>query len=355
MVFFVGIAAAICLGLGYVLQQRVAARSKESSGHAVRLLLDLMHQRAWWAGVIVMIIGQLLGGLALGLASVAVVEPLLSASLLFAFIIAAFLSNQRVRWHEILGALLVSAALGVFLAVGDPLSSDHPKANRAVVVLAIAVVAGVVATLVIVGTRRGLVVRSVLFATGAGLLYGLQDVSTRAAAFNIDHLGVRQVFLHAWVYVVIGAAIVGIALSQSAFRAARLDHSLPPIAAAEPIAGIALGIFLLGDTVSVSIPGLAAEAACIAAMIVGVIFIGRSKSLADCGTDVLEASVSESSVSEVPVSEVPVSEVTASTVPIAEPVPSTTPSRRPRLDTDRFREGGLTRPAPRKRLADLEP
>jgi hypothetical protein len=120
---------------------------------------------------------------------------------------------------------------------------------------------------------------------------------------------------------------------------------LPPIAAAEPIAGIALGIFLLGDTVSVSIPGLAAEAACIAAMIVGVIFIGRSKSLADCGTDVLEASVSE----------VPVSELPASNEPIAEPAPSTTPSRRPRLGTDRFREGGLTRPAPRKRLADLEP
>src|SRR6476660_7770313 len=322
MVFFVGIAAAICLGLGYVLQQRVATRSKESSGHAVRLLLDLMHQRAWWAGIIVMIIGQLLGGLALGLASVAVVEPLLSASLLFAFIIAAFLSNQRVRWHEILGALLVSAALGVFLAVGDPLSSDHPKANRAVVVLAIALVA-----------------RSVLFATGAGLLYGLQDVSTRAAAFNIDHLGVRQVFLHAWVYVVIGAAIVGIALSQSAFKAARLDYSLPPIAAAEPIAGIALGIVLLGDTVSVSITGLAAEPACIAAMIVGVIFIGRSKSLADCGTDILEASVSEVPVSEATASNVPVSEATASNVPIAEPVPSTTPSRRPRLDTDRFREG----------------
>ena len=155
--------------------------------------------------------------------------------------------------------------------------------------LAIAVVAGVVATLVMIGNRRGLVVRSVLFATAAGLLYGLQDVSTRAASFTFDRLGVGQVFLHAWAYVVIGAGIVGIAISQSAFKAARLDFSLPPIAAAEPIAGIALGIVLLGDTVSVSIPGLAAEAACIVAMIVGVIFIGRSKSLADCGTDVLEA------------------------------------------------------------------
>jgi drug/metabolite transporter (DMT)-like permease len=289
MVFFVGIAAAICLGLGYVLQQRVAALSQESSGRAFRLLLELMHQRAWWAGIGVMIVGQLLGGLALSLASVALVEPLLSSSLLFAFFIAAFLSKQRVRWHEILGALLVSAALGVFLAVGNPLSSDHPKANRAVVVLAIAVVAGVVAMLVMIGNRRGLVVRSILFATGAGLLYGLQDVSTRAASFTFDRLGVGQVFLHAWAYVVIGAGIVGIAISQSAFKAARLDFSLPPIAAAEPIAGIALGIVLLGDTVSVSIPGLAAEAACIVAMIVGVIFIGRSKSLADCGTAILEA------------------------------------------------------------------
>ena len=151
MVFFVGIAAAICLGLGYVLQQRVAARSKESSGHAVPVAARPDAPAGVVGGHHVMIIGQLLGGLALGLASVAVVEPLLSASLLFAFIIAAFLSNQRVRWHEILGALLVSAALGVFLAVGDPLSSDHPKANRAVVVLAIAVVAGVVATLVMIG------------------------------------------------------------------------------------------------------------------------------------------------------------------------------------------------------------
>ena len=104
MVFFVGIAAAICLGLGYVLQQRVAARSQETTGRAFRLLLELMHQRAWWAGIGVMIIGQLLGGLALGLASVSLVEPLLSSSLLFAFFIAAFLSKQRVRWHEILGA-----------------------------------------------------------------------------------------------------------------------------------------------------------------------------------------------------------------------------------------------------------
>ncbi len=283
MVFLVGVAAALCLGLGYVLQQRVAARAAGSPKRAFRLLWELMHHKVWWAGIAMMVVGQLLGGLALQLATVAVVEPLLAANLLFAFVISAFLSAQRLRWHEILGALLLCAALGVFIAVGNPQSSDHARPNRAVVILAVCVVAGVVAVVAAFGKRRGLVGESILLATGAGLLYGLQDTATRAALLDIDRNGVAQLFLHLWVYVVLAAAVVGIALSQSAFKAARLDYSLPPIAAAEPVTGIALGIVLLGDTVSVSIPGLAAEAACLVAMIVGVIFIGRSKSLAGPG------------------------------------------------------------------------
>jgi hypothetical protein len=70
-------------------------------------------------------------------------------------------------------------------------------------------------------------------------------------------------------------------------------------------------------------------------MIVGVIFIGRSKSLADCGTDLLEASISE--VPDVPAVDAPA---------------SPTVSRRPRSDSGPV---GLSRPSPRKRLADLEP
>jgi hypothetical protein len=91
---------------------------------------------------------------------------------------------------------------------------------------------------------------------------------------------VLALFLHIWVYVVIGSAVVGILLAQSAFKAARLDCSLPPITALEPIAGIGLGIALLGDTVAVSTGGLAAEFSCLLAMVVGVALIARSPSLA---------------------------------------------------------------------------
>jgi drug/metabolite transporter (DMT)-like permease len=283
VVFVVGLAAALSLGIGYVLQQRVASHASQTQLLSIRLLWWLMHKPVWWGGIGAMVIGQALGGLALQLAGVALVEPLLSTSLLFAFGFAAFLSDHRVRWHEIGGALLLSAALGVFIAVGNPHGSSTASSPRAVVVLAVGVVAAVVFALVAVGRRQGLRGESVLLSIGAGLLFGLQDAATRASLLVADHHGVLGLVHSAWSYVVIGSAVVGILLSQSAFAAARLDYSLPPITAAEPIAGIALGVTLLGDVVSVSITGLAIEAACVVGMVAGVVLIGRSRSLADCG------------------------------------------------------------------------
>jgi hypothetical protein len=147
-------------------------------------------------------------------------------------------------------------------------------------VIAVSAVAIVVLVLVMVGRRRATVGESILLASGAGLLYGLQDAATRAALQVVDKHGIVLLWISPWFYVIVGAAVVGILLSQSAFRAARLDYSLPPIAVAEPVAGIALGVSLLGDVISFSIPGLAVEAVCLAAMIAGALLIGRSATLA---------------------------------------------------------------------------
>ncbi|MDP9094198.1 MAG: DMT family transporter [Actinomycetota bacterium] len=280
MVFFVGIAAALLLGLGYVLQQRVAATLPLEELLTLRLLLDLVRRPRWWVGVGCMVVGELLAGLALNLAAVAIVEPLLSTNLLFALAFSAALARQRIRWQEATGAIMLSAALGVFIAVGNPHSSPAPATSGIVIAVAVCTVVGVVALLVIVGKQRGLVGESVLLATGAGLLYGLQDAATRAALVVADHRGIAVMFINPWIYVVIGAAVIGILLSQSAFKAARLDYSLPPIAAAEPLAGIFLGVSLLGDVVSLSVPGLVVESICLVAMVGGVALIGRSSNLA---------------------------------------------------------------------------
>lgn len=279
MVYLVGLAAALCLGLGYVLQQRAASLTPLSEVLHWRLLVDLLHKPMWLWGVVSMVVGQLLGGLALQLASVAVVEPLLSASLLFAFVIAAALSDRRVRWHEVGGAVLLSAALAAFLVVGQPRSSHAPQAGTALSVTALLAVAGAVVLLIVIAQRQRFVVRAVLLSAGAGLLYGLQDAATRKSLLRIDHEGFARVFASPWAYILIGAAVTGLLLAQSAFKLGSLSHSLPPLTATEPLVGIALGVGLLADRVDVSPGRLAVEAACGAAVILGVYLIGTSRTL----------------------------------------------------------------------------
>lgn len=280
MVQFVGVAAALCLGLGYVLQQRVAVTMPLSEVLTWRLLFDLMRRRLWWAGIGSMVAGQVLSGYALQLDTVAAVEPLLSANLLFALAFAAALNRHRIRWQEVVGALLLSAALAVFIAVGNPHSSPAPDTSDLAILAALGGVVGAVVVLVAAARRRGLVVESVLLSTGAGLMYGLQDAATRAALVRFDHRGLVATALSPWAYIVVGSAVVAILLSQSAFKAARLDYSLPPIAAAEPIAGIVLGISLLGDVISLSVTGIVVECLCLVAMVAGAALIGRSPNLA---------------------------------------------------------------------------
>jgi drug/metabolite transporter (DMT)-like permease len=281
MVFAAGLLAAVFLGVGWVLQQRVAKHAALSELLSYRLLLHLMNKPVWWFGIVAMVGGGALGGWALQLGSVTLVEPLLSTNLLFALAFAAALHRTRLKWREAVGAVLLSAALGVFIAVGAPASaksSSGPDLLNAV--LGTGVVLVVVGMLVRAARGRPLRVESLIIATTAGLVYGLQDTATRAGLQAFDHSGMAGLFATPWPYAVVIAGASGIFLSQNAFRAGRLDYSLPPTAAAEPITGIALGVSVLGDRLSVGPGHLAVEALCLVAVIAGVVLIARADSLA---------------------------------------------------------------------------
>lgn len=284
MVFVIGLAAALSLGLGFVLQQRAAARAPMEEMLSPRLLLDLAHRPLWLCGIAAMVAGQVLGGLALRMAPVALVEPLLATNLLFALAIAGVLSGQRLRRREFGGGVLLVLGLGAFILVGHPKgpSSGSQAPGLLPLALTLGLVALLVVTLVVVGKQRKLTDEAVLLATAAGLLYGVQDAFTRQALLSLDQ-GVGHMLLTVWPYVVVATAVLGLLLAQSAFEAAPLDYSLPSITAAEPLTGIAVGVGLLGDRVGVSISDLAVEATSVVAVLAGVYLVTRCQHLVGSG------------------------------------------------------------------------
>src|ERR1039458_6133129 len=79
-------------------------------------------------------------------------------------------------------------------------------------------------------------------------------------------------------YSLIASTLAGLWLMQSAFNVAPLHTSLPGITAAEPVAGIVLGIVVFGDRIRVS-PDLLLEASGLIALLIGVILVARSPAL----------------------------------------------------------------------------
>jgi len=274
-----GLGAALWLGGGFVLQQHVAATLPWSDVLSPRLLLDLVRKPLWVAGIVVMVIGQLLGAAALGQGSLALVEPLLAANLLFALSVSALWRRHRLGGREWGGALLLIAGLAGFLLAADPGDGPGGRVHWYGWVVAAGSILVVVVFFVFLARRTDLAGEGTLLGTAAGVLFGLQDALTSRAVPMIGHgpLGL----LTSWkLYAVLGVALVGLVLGQSAFRAAPLTASLPGLTVAEPLTGIALGAVLFSEPLRLSAPAVLAEVAAFVAIAFGVVLLTRSPLIA---------------------------------------------------------------------------
>lgn len=273
-VFLLGVGAACCLGLGFVLQQRAAARAPLADFLSFRLLLDLIRMPDWLLGVGLMVTGQVLGAIALTFGEISLVEPLTATNLLFAMALSRWLTRQPLGWSGWGGVVLLALGVTAFIVAGKPHGSNN-EAGALRHWLVFGVVAGLALLLTLKARRFSPSGEAALLALAAGLLYGLQDALTRVCGELVTDEGVAKIFVHWQPYGVAVIGITGMLLVQSAFEMAPLRMSLPSLTAAQPLAGIACGVGFLGDRLRVTTGALAWEAAGLAAIVLGVILLGR--------------------------------------------------------------------------------
>jgi drug/metabolite transporter (DMT)-like permease len=283
VVFLLGVGAACCLGLGFVLQQRAAQRAPLSDFLSFRLLLDLMRMPEWLLGIFLMVSGMVLSAWALTKGEVSLVEPLTATSLLFAMALSRRLTGQRLGRQGWSGVLLLAAGVTAFIVAGQPSGGGaHAGALRHWLVLGI--VAGLAVLLVGAAKRLTPSREATLLALAAGLLYGLQDALTRTTGQLVSDEGIGALTLHWQPYAVAVIGLTGLVLVQSAFETAPLRMSLPALTAAQPLAGIACGVGFLGDQLRVTPGALAWQAAGLAAITFGIVLLGRHPAM-PCSQD----------------------------------------------------------------------
>ena len=270
----VTVVAAMLAGVGFVLQQHAAEQVPDEFLH-VGLIAKLVRNRRWLGGLAALVAGDLVGAWTLGHLDLSVTEPLLTTSLIFALVLAVPLSGQALRRTEIVGAVLLTAgvaALSATRSVRSPSESFGSVSHWP----AAALIAAVAVILVQLGRRRSGMWRAALTGTASGLVFGIADALTRSSVLILDGHH-PALLLSTWPgYATVAATIAGLWLMQNAFNAAPLHASLPAVTAAEPAAGIVLGVVVFGDVIHISAWLLALQAAGIAAMVAGVILVARA-------------------------------------------------------------------------------
>ena len=115
--------AALLFALGTVLQQKAGLdepTDTDAPGGTSGLLLQMARRPVWLAGIAADALGFVAQAVALTIGRLAVVQPLLVSSVVFALPLGVKLTGQTVRRIDIVAALVVAAALAAFLLVADP-------------------------------------------------------------------------------------------------------------------------------------------------------------------------------------------------------------------------------------------
>jgi drug/metabolite transporter (DMT)-like permease len=237
--------AAASFALAATLWQRASMDAGVEPGDP-RGLLTLLTNRVWLFGLGAQILGVVLQAAALDRGRVAIIQPLLVTSIVWALPLGYFLTHQTITRRHVAGAAIIVIGLAIFAIVGDP-AGGVDNAPTSDWIAALLVVAAICISLMLFGSRGGSGTKAAVFGTTAGILYGVAATLMKPVveAWHADGLGPLLTDWQLWVMAVAG--IVGFYLQQVSLAAGQLVVSVATVSVANPVISVMLGALVLQE------------------------------------------------------------------------------------------------------------
>jgi drug/metabolite transporter (DMT)-like permease len=268
--------AALFLAIGIVVRQRATMDVPEEHGVSSVMFLTLIRRPLWWGGTAAAVAGFAFQAIALAYGSLLLVQPILVSALLFALPLSARLANRRVTRGEWLWAVLLTAALAVFVLFAKTRAGDYEASVPLTAIVAV-VCTVAVSVCVVVAIRTPGWRRAVLLAVAVGVLFGVVAMLTKLVVHMLTHDGVRAVLTTPAPYLLVVIGIIAVLLQQSAFHAGSLQTSVPTMLVLEPVIAVVLGAVVLGEHMTVDGFKAIAISVAVVAMAAATIALGREE------------------------------------------------------------------------------
>ncbi len=266
--------SALLFALGSVLQQK-AGLDAPTAGASSSLLLRMARRPVWLAGIASDAVGFVAQAAALGIGRLAVVQPLLVTSVVFALPLGVWISDQQARRRDAGAATLVVVALIAFLAIANPSGgrSEAPLPDWLIVAL-VCVVACV--PLGLLGRRGPKQRRAAMLGTATGILFALTAALTKAVVDEL-HTGILHV-IGSWELYALGAVgYASMTLNQLALNTGALAPTVVTSGALDPAASVVLGLTLFHETLHVTALQAIGTIVALAFALLGMAVLARSE------------------------------------------------------------------------------
>jgi drug/metabolite transporter (DMT)-like permease len=238
--------AAFFFALAATLQQKGALGMGEVSFGSPSSLLRLAKQTFWLLGTVALLAGYVFQAVALDNGRLAVIQPLLVTTIVFALPLGYLLTSQIVNRREIVAAGFVVLGLAVFTVVGQAGTGreDAPNWQWAIAITALGVLSAV---LLVLGGRGSVAQKAAFYGACAGVLYGLSAALWKptAAVYAADGF---SGLVSSWEIYAFGAAgILAFVVQQVSLATGRLAASVATVSVCNPLVSILLGTLLLQE------------------------------------------------------------------------------------------------------------
>jgi len=267
------LAAAACFGVASVLQHREAVLQDPELSMKAGLLVRLVREPAWVGSNLLDGAGFVCQFLALRRGSLALVNPLLVTSLVFAMPVSALVARRPVSRGEYVAAALVAGGLALFMASARP-GTGIPDASAVAWVVLSAVVVALVGGLVVAARSWVPAHAALLLAAAGGIAWGYASAVTAVAGHALGR-GLLHLLASWSPYVLVASGAAGVLIVQSAFQAGELRLSLPTVTVVEPLVAIAIGQLMFQERVATRWPLPLFEVLGLVVMTIGVFALAR--------------------------------------------------------------------------------
>jgi drug/metabolite transporter (DMT)-like permease len=267
------LAAAVLYGTGAALQQRQAAATPPQTAGRPRLLLLLIRRPWWLVGMAVELTGFAAHAVALRSGPLTVVQMLSASSLLFAVVTVRLLSGRRLGWTTVAAMLAVAGGIAAFVSLASP-AGPHTASVPGHAGLAAALLAACAAPLAAAGLSATGRRRAVLLAIAAGLADAGMAIVTMVFAHSVS--GGLDGMATSWAtYALMLGGPCSLLLTQTAYQAGRPMITLPVSAVVTPVASLAAGDLLLGESARLGVLTGALAVLAVLATLAGLAVLAR--------------------------------------------------------------------------------